>query len=213
MKEQRNIRLIGFLPTIGIILFIGLFVYSSFLYPGGSQVNLESVGFDWVNNYWCNLMNERAMNNMINPARPFAIAAMFVLCLSLMLFFIQFAGNFTKNPIWKIIILIFGILSMVSAFLMFTEFHDLMTTLSSIFGVLVVLGIIWEIYQSNMTNYKIGGIICIALLGLNNYIYYSQQFILFLPLLQKLTFALVLGWIIGLNFKMMRKNKSQISLK
>jgi len=190
------------LPTIGILIFVGLYYYSSTLYPGGNQADLDSVGFDWTNNYWCNLMSVKGMNGMLNPARPFAIVAMVILCISLMIFFFLFARKLATSRFWPIIIQVFGTISMILAIFIFTDYHDLMTTLSSIFGLLVVVGIIREVYKSKMTNFKIGGIICIILLALNNYIYYSHQSIAYLPLIQKTTFALVLIWIMGLNYKL-----------
>ena len=154
-------------------------------------------------------MNEKGMNGQPNPAKPYSIIAMIILCLSLMFFFIQFAQIYSKSKIWKRIIKTSGIISMSFAILIFTKYHDLMTTLSSIFGLFVVIGIIREIYKSKLSIYKITGVICILILGLNNYIYYTQQFIEVLPLLQKITFAIVLLWIIGLNFEI---NKKKIKL-
>ena len=202
-------QIANLIPVIGIAIFVGLYIFSSTLYPGGSQANLNSEGFDWINNYWCNLMNEKGMNGQPNPAKPYSIIAMIILCLSLMFFFIQFAQIYSKSKIWKRIIKTSGIISMSFAILIFTKYHDLMTTLSSIFGLFVVIGIIREIYKSKLSIYKITGVICILILGLNNYIYYTQQFIEVLPLLQKITFAIVLLWIIGLNFEI---NKKKIKL-
>ncbi len=208
-KKGSLYQIANLIPVIGIAIFVGLYIFSSTLYPGGSQANLNSEGFDWINNYWCNLMNEKGMNGQPNPAKPYSIIAMIILCLSLMFFFIQFAQIYSKSKIWKRIIKTSGIISMSFAILIFTKYHDLMTTLSSIFGLFVVIGIIREIYKSKLSIYKITGVICILILGLNNYIYYTQQFIEVLPLLQKITFAIVLLWIIGLNFEI---NKKKIKL-
>ena len=208
-KKGSQYQIANLIPVIGIVIFVGLYIFSSTLYPGGSQANLNSEGFDWINNYWCNLMNEKGMNGQTNPAKPYSIIAMIILCLSLMFFFIQFAQIYSKSKIWKRIIKTSGIISMSFAILIFTKYHDLMTTLSSIFGLFVVIGIIREIYKSKLSIYKITGVICILILGLNNYIYYTQQFIEVLPLLQKITFAIVLLWIIGLNFEI---NKKKIKL-
>ncbi|WP_373517680.1 hypothetical protein [Pricia sp.] len=182
---------------------------SSTQYPGGLIADLNSVGFDWINNYWCNLMNEKGMNGQINPARQFAISAMIILCISLMLFFIQFARKFATNRIWRITIQTFGTVTMILAALIFTEYHDLMTLLSSIFGVVVLTGIILEIYKSKMKLFKLTGKVCIILLALNNYIYYSGQMIEYLPFIQKITFALGLIWVIGLNYQLTGKNVVQ----
>jgi len=197
------------LPTVGILIFIGLYIYAANLYPGGSQLDSNSLGFDWMNNYWCNLMNENGMNGLENPARPFAILALIILCSSLALFFLQFAKYFMEKGIWKSIIQILGTLSMISSVLIFTKYHDIMTTISSILGVLVVVGIIRAIYKSNLTVFKISGMVCIILLGINNLIYYSGNYIEYLPLIQKITFGMVLIWIVGLNLKMKNKNMLQ----
>ncbi len=154
-------------------------------------------------------MNQQGMNGQPNPAMPFAISAMIILCFSLTIFFIQFARKFVKSQFWKITIQISGILTMIFAILIFTKYHDLMTTLSSIFGVFVVIGIIQEIYKSKLYIFKSSGIVCIILLAVNNYIYYSGQWIEYLPLIQKITFAFVLIWIIGLNYKVTQKNVLQ----
>lgn len=155
-------------------------------------------------------MNERGMNGQLNPARPVAISAMIVLCLSLMVFFVQFANVFIKQGNWSRMVKIGGVLSMISAILMFTKYHDLMTMISSFFGLFVVVGIIRVIYRSELTIYKITGIVCVLLLGLNNYIYYSTHFLEWLPLIQKITLLLVLIWIIGLNYELGRKIAAKI---
>lgn len=195
-------KFLEWFPTLGIFLFAVLYFYASSLYPGGSQANMNSVGFDWINNYWCDLMNENGMNESPNPASPIAVTAMVILCLGLMTFFIRFGRKFATNRIWKYIIQICGTISMIFAILIFTRYHSIMIALSSIFGLFVLVGIIKEVYSSDLTALKIGGLICILLLVLNNYIYYSRQWVDILPLLQKVTFAIVLLWILGLNFKL-----------
>ena len=192
---------------MGIITFVLLFYYSSNLYPGGSQENLESIGFDWINNYWCNLLSEKGMNGQINPARPFAISAMIILCFSVSVFFYQFAEALTRSNLWKKLIKVTGILSMIFATLMFTDYHDLMTIISSLFGVVAVIGVIKGIYESKYVLYKIAGIICVILLVINNIIYYSTAFIEWLPLLQKITILTVLIWILGVNYEIGKKLK------
>jgi hypothetical protein len=207
---MQNKSIVDRIPLIGIIIFVVLYIYASMLYPGGSQADLHSVGYDWLHNYWCNLMNDQAMNGQPNPAKPFAVVAMVILCLSLLVFFIQFATFFVQSIIWKSLIIWCGSLSMFLAIFMFTSYHDVMTTLSSVFGLFVVVGIIREVYISGFMKFKFTGFICLLLLGLNNYIYYTQHFIEWLPLLQKITFGVVLIWIIGLSSLIikMKRNKN-----
>ena len=198
--QQRKKQLtLNRVPVAGIIVFVLLYYYSSSLYPGGSQESLESVGFDWVNNYWCNLMSEYGMNGQINEAQPFAIVAIVILCFSVSIFFYQFTEVFIQDKYRKITIKVTGILSMIFASLIFTDYHDLMTILSVLFGLPAVFGIVKETYYSELLGYKITGVGCIILLGVNNAIYFSTEFIEWLPLIQKLTFLIVLLWILGVN--------------
>ncbi len=187
------------IPLVGILLFLILFLHSSTLYPGGSQADANSVGYDWINNYWCNLMNEIAMNGESNPARPFAISGMIILCGSLFLFFNQFAAKMITSKPQKLIVKGCALGSMVSAALMFTEFHDILTMLSSLFGFVVIVAILRYLFLSDLKFYKITAILILALLAVNNYIYYTKQFIEVLPVLQKVSIGVVLFWIIGMN--------------
>ncbi len=157
-------------------------------------------------------MNEQGINGQSNPARPYSILGITVLCFSLMIFFTQFAEAFSKNKTWKRTIKASGIISMGFVILIFTKYHDMKTTMSSIFGLFVVIGIIREVYYSKLTIYKISRIGCILLLVINNYIYYSQEFITALPLLQKITFAMVLIWVLGLNYELTKKNKKLVTI-
>ena len=207
MKSAKD--LLTFLPTFGILIFIGLFVYSASLYPGGSQADINSVGFDWFNNFWCNLMLENGLNGQENPARSIAILSMIVLSSSMTLFFFQFAMHFVRNRVWKMIIKITGALAMLSAAFIFTRYHDIMTTILSVCGVLGIFGIIRALHKNNLTFFKISGIVCMILVGINNLFYYSENLIEYLPVTQKITFILMLAWTVGLNLKMKNKNVPQ----
>jgi hypothetical protein len=151
-------------------------------------------------------MNVDAMNGIANPARPIAITAMVILCLSILRFFFQCANTLAMNKTWRLIIRVFGSLSMIAAILIFTSYHDSMTIISSAFGLIVVVGISWAVYKSKLTFFKISGVVSILLMALNNYIYYTQNGIEYLPIIQKFTFAIVLVWIIGLSLKLRYEN-------
>jgi len=176
-------------------------------YPGGSQADAQSLGFDWVNNYWCNLMNITGINGETNPSRPIAIVAMTLLCGSIAIFFYQFAQFFTLSPNWRILVKVGGISSMILAAFMFSEYHDILTIISSLFGLLAVIGVVKSIHQSDLVAYQITGLLCVLLLLINNMIYYSSFGIEWLPLLQKLTFFIVLVWILGVSLEIREKIK------
>ena len=194
--------ILKYLPTIGILTFVGLYFYAAQLYPGGSQADANSVGFDWSNNYWCNLMREQGLNGAENPARPVAIAAIVLLCISMTLFFFQFANRLIKNRNWKLALKISGAAGMLSAVFIFTPLHDIMITILSICGTVVLIAMIRALYQHKLNGYMAVGILGMLLVGLNNFFYYNPNLIVYSPLVQKTAFVVILGWTIVLNIKM-----------
>lgn len=201
--------ILKFLPTIGILLFIGIYIYASQLYPGGSQADFNSIGFDWSNNYWCNLMRDDGLNGIKNKAQPVAITGIVILCSSMIIFFFQFANYFENNRIWKMTIKISGTLAMLSSPFIFSEYHDIMTTVLSITGTVVIIGMIRALHNRQLTFLKVMGIICIVIIGLNNFFYYNEDLIQYGPIIQKVAFILILSWTVRLNYKMKGKNTLQ----
>ena len=201
--------LLKFLPTIGILVFIGIYLYASQIYPGGSQADTSSMGFDWRNNYWCNLMGEYGLNGIQNKARPVAIAGITILCGSMILFFFQFANHFVENRIWNTTIKISGALAMISASFIFTDYHDIMTTILSICGLVVIIGMIRALHKNQYALLMAMGILCMVVIGMNNFFYYNEDLIEYSPIIQKVAFVLILSWTVGLNFIINRKDAPQ----
>lgn len=203
----------NYLPIIGVCLFCLLSIYATTLYPGGSRKDLSSEGFDWINNFWCNLMDQKAMNGSYNEARSVAIFAHILLCLSLMSFLIQFAFRSIQQDLKRHIFLFSSIFSMCSATFLFTSYHDLLTIIASIFGLSAFIILIIQMYNSQVFWAKASGLICLLLIAANNFIYYSGFILDHLAILQKITFAVVLLWIVMMTgylnnskIKMIRKN-------
>lgn len=196
------------LPSFGILVFIGLYIYAASLYPGGSQSNPNAIGWDWYKNLWCNLMSENAINGLENPACLIARFAMAVLSSSIAVFYFLCAKFFIKNKIWKIIIKITGVLLTIAAVFIFSKYHDIMTTIISICGLIGISGILRALYLNKMTFFVVFGIVCLLAIGLNNLFYYNERLNEYLPLVQNFDFALIFLWTVGLNFKMSNKQES-----
>lgn len=90
-NKKQNIWLL--IPLFGTIIFACLYFVATLFYPGGSQVDQDSKGFSWMNNYWCNLLNDNAINGQRNYARPIALAAMCILCFTLVYFWYIFSRH------------------------------------------------------------------------------------------------------------------------
>ncbi len=190
-----NKHLIG----IGISISVLLLIIATFLYPGGSQLDKNAIGFDWGNNYLCNLFNEKAVNGAHNPAKFLAIGGMFFLCASFTLFFVRFSKKIpTKKD--ANIIQYSGMGAMFFAFLLITPYHDVMTIFASTFGLITLFYITVFTFKSNLTVFKFLSVICLVILYLNNYIYYTQNGLSFLPILQKISLLSIIIWLLGLEY-------------
>jgi hypothetical protein len=192
-------------PIFGTLVFIVLYVIATLLYPGGSQVDKNSVGFSWTNNYWCNLLNESAINGQHNPAKPVAMTGMFILCLTLIFFWFLFPKHINVGKNIKLVIQISGAVAMIIAFLLFTSInHDLVTNLASIFGLIATVGVFVGLYKAKWLGLFTFGLFNILLVVLNNYVYYTKGLIVYLPVIQKISFAAFLIWICCIDINLFR---------
>ncbi|MFD1469798.1 hypothetical protein ACFQ48_16335 [Hymenobacter caeli] len=182
------------LPAGGMGLFAVLYGVAAALYPGGSPADKTAPGFSWLHNYWCNLLTAVAINGQPNPAQPVALLAMGVLCLSLMLFWYCLPPLFQFGARVAGLVRSAGILSMVAAGFLSGEQHDLMITIACLLGVVALGAAFAGLYRTRRLGLLGLGALCLLLLGVNNYVYYSQHFIEALPVVQKITFVLFLLW-------------------
>lgn len=188
------------IPVYGIILFVLLYLIATFYYPGGSQADLNSKGFSWQHNYWCNLLNKYAMNDQPNPARPIAISAMIILCFSLIYFWFNLPIWIHSSNAIAILIRTSGILAMGISLLLFTSLnHDLISNIAALLGLVAstcTFLIVMKLHRKFLVYH---GLINFAMILLNSFLYYNKDLISYLPIVQKVTFASFLSWIISIN--------------
>jgi hypothetical protein len=169
-------------------------VIAALLYPGGSGADKTAMGYNWANNYWCNLLSEKAINGQINAARPVAVTAMFILCLSLSSFWILFPALTQLKKYHKLLIQVAGTVCMLTSFLLLTRIdHDLAINTSSAFGLIAMLGTLIALYQLNWKWLFAIGLLDLLLAALNNYLYHSNE-MMYLPVVQKISFLSFLIW-------------------
>ena len=187
------------LILIVIIISLLLLFIATLYYPCGSQFDKNSIGFDWANNYLCNLFDEKAMNGSNNPSRHWAIAGMVFLSTSFALFFIRFSNKIPQRGSSNII-KYFGALGMLFGFLAVTPYHDLMVMLASTFALVSLFYITVYVFKSNLNLFKILCVHCLLISYKYNYIYYSGHYIEYLPIMQKVNFASITIWFLGLEY-------------
>ena len=187
------------ITTLGIFLFIILYLVATFFYPGGSQEDKTIKGFSWLNNYWCDLLSEKAKNGYDNTARPIAIISWIVLCFSLSVFWYFLPMLFSINEKSKNVIRFFGLAATAIAVFLFTSLHDIVIQSAGLLAFIAFIAVFAGLYKTRLYWFFYTGIFCFLLMGLNYGIMVGNTFISYLPLIQKITFIIVLAWILLVN--------------
>lgn len=191
-------------PAMGCSAFLFLYLIASLFYPGGSQADVHTKGFSWMHNYWCNLLNEKALNGEANAARPLAYTGMVVLLLAIMGFYLIAAQGLLSSQRTKNILLFCGTISMLLLPFLPTSFHDAVINTSGFFGLIAMTLLFIGLYKKDWYNLFGFGLFNLLLIGLNNYLYYTDSFY-FLPLVQKITFVSFLLWVSLITIKIYRR--------
>ena len=201
-NRSKNIWVL--VPVFGSVLFIILYIIAALLYPGGSGTDKTAIGYSWTDNYWCNLLSEKAINGQTNEARPVAVTAMFILGISLSAFWILFPAESQLKKYHRLLIQISGTVGMIASFLLLTKTdHDIAINTSSAFGLIAMLGTMIALYQLKWKGLFAFGLFDLLLIALNNYLYHTEQ-MTYLPLVQKFSFLSFLVWFCLIDLKLYR---------
>jgi hypothetical protein len=193
------------IPVIGTIAFLCLYVIATFYYPGGSQTDKKSIGFSWINNYWCNLLNEYAINGQYNTARPMAMSAMIILCIALALFWYIFPQQVEFKRNGRLLIQISGAAAMTTGIFLFTRLHDNIINAATLFGLIATFGTLAGLLKLKWKKLFWYGMFNLVLIILNNILYYGDGLQLYLPVVQKITFLYFLVWICMIDIQIFLK--------
>jgi len=191
------------IPIVGIIVFLALYIWAATLYPGGSNIDKTSEGFSWLHNYWCDLMGTKAKNGNPNTAQSIALSAMFLLCMSLVIFWKNIPILFPENR-YNRLIQITGMSSMLITVFLFTRYHD---SVINIAGSLSVIALLFTFISLKKYHYYkiLGlGILCLVMSLINYFIYQTSIGLQHLALLQKLTFIPAFLWFGLLTWRVFR---------
>jgi hypothetical protein len=168
-------------------------------YPGGSQHDKNSVGYDWKNNYVSNLFEAKAVNGADNASRPWAMFGMLLLCVSFAFFFIEFPKKISSKGAASVIRYC-GVGAMLFAFLAVTPYHDTVITAASALALLSMFYITVFLFKTKLHLLKILSIVLLLTSYSCNYVYYTRSYVEFLPLLQKIALVITIIWILSLQY-------------
>jgi hypothetical protein len=193
------------LPCYGIAAGLALFAWASSLYPGGTGLSPDSVGYSWSRNFISALFAPEALNGMPNPGRPFAVAAMACWCVSLAFSF-KWISNQASSPVQSNIIEIAGIGAAVYAFFVVTPMHNLMVKIGLVFSLTALLTTIVFLFSAKAWKLFAWGLLSLSLSVLSSSLYFAGSTFEFMPAIQKLNVLSVVSWVLFTGYAQIGKD-------
>jgi hypothetical protein len=182
-----------------MIFSLLLLFVATLYYPGGSQADRHSIGFSWMNNYLCNLFDDKAMNGKKNAAMAWAICGMLMLCASFAIFFYRFSKKMPSTGAAKIVRYV-GAGSMAGAFLAVTPLHNLVIIIAGTGTVLAIFYITVFVVKSKLHGMKILSALCLLSFFASGYLYFTRNYLEWLPIVQKINFLITMIWALCLEY-------------
>ncbi|MBK9643356.1 MAG: hypothetical protein IPO72_19270 [Saprospiraceae bacterium] len=144
---------------ICLVISVIFIIIATLVYPGGSLLDKNSIGFDWSKNFLSNLFAPKAINGSENPGRIWALIGMAFHSVGYGIFFINMSKKIPSRQ-WANILKFIGATNMLLIFLIATPLHDL-GTISIILTLLGLFTITVFILKSKLHLLKFCCIICL----------------------------------------------------
>jgi hypothetical protein len=146
-------------------------------------------------------LGENAKNGLRNIARPYAMMGMVILSISVSVFWWKIPTIvFENSRLIRGVMRYCGMLSMLFSALIFTDWHDGIIYAAVITGAVSFTLLFYELFRIKRDFLSYFGVVCLGFIFMNCMIYISNYGIEYLPLIQKITFAITLVWIILVTF-------------
>ncbi len=181
-----------------VLITIIFLLIATFLYPGGSILDKNSVGFTWSKNFFSNLFLPKALNGVDNPSRIWAFIGMVFHSIGYGIFFIHTARKIPHNHT-ELVLKSVGIANMVFTFLIATPLHDLMVTISSTLTMLGLFYITVFILRTKLHWLKFFCIASMLLFYLTLFLYGAGDWGL-LAVMQKVTFICFMLLVLAIEY-------------
>lgn len=144
---------------ICLVISVILLIIASLIYPGGSLLDKNSIGFGWSKNFFSNLFEAKAINGSENPGRIWAITGMAFHSVGYGIFFINMSKKIPSRQ-WANILKYIGVINIIFIFLIATPLHDL-GTISIIITLIGLFMITVFILKSKLHLLKFCCMICL----------------------------------------------------
>ncbi len=201
-----------YFPIFGLIGFLFFFVIATTLYPGGSVNDFASEGYSYFHNFICDLMSLNLPEGAENDARPIAIIAHLMLSFAMISFFYILPEIFTKQNANTRFIRALGMATMFIFIFMFTDYHDLVVTLTGVLGSITLIPFFLELINYENRLLKALAYLCFGLSVIVFLSYETKFAFYYTPILQKITFIFDSIWVVWVSLIVASKKSLSIPI-
>jgi len=183
---------------ICVVISVILIVIATLVYPGGSFLDKNSIGFEWSKNFISNLFAEKAINGSENTSRIWAIVGMVFHSVGYGIFFIHMSKKISARQASNVLKFI-GTANILFNFLIVTPLHDLMVIISSTLFLMGLFYLTVFIFKTKLHLFKFSCILCFLIFYFTLYLYGSGNLGL-LAIMQKVSFICSMLLILGIEY-------------
>lgn len=181
-----------------LVISVVLIVIATLVYPGGSLLDENAIGFDWTENFISNLFAVKAVNGLENTARIWALPGIFFHAIGYGIFFFNMSQKMAVRQAAIVLKIIAGA-NILFTLLIASSLHDLMVTISSTLFLIGLFYITVFIMKTKLLFFKIACIVCLLIFYYTLYLYGSGNWAL-LAIMQKVTFISSMLLVLGLEY-------------
>ncbi|NND50983.1 MAG: hypothetical protein HKN54_01170 [Flavobacteriaceae bacterium] len=202
--QNKLLKLSIWLSWSGFALFLIFYLVAAMNYPGGSFTNPGQNGFSFSENYLCDLLDNVALNGILNSAKVYARISLGFLALGILLFWFHLPAMFPGKKLRNQVMRISGMTAMLIMVFLAAGNHDIITRLAGLFGSIAMILAFVALYKAGSKGFVFFGIACLLLIIFNYYSYETGFLRKYLPLIQKISTVAGLLWFSLLNLKLYR---------
>lgn len=187
--------MLPYVPAAGVVSFYVLYALAALLYPGGSYVDRREPGFSLVRNYFCDLLEPVAKNGEPNPGRGLGLVAAALIVPTLVLFWHYVVALYPAERFLRVTTRIAGFGSALATLLILTPMHDSAVEVGGGLGLVAFFSVLIALPRAEHGFLFSGGVAAAVVSSACLFIWRTGVGLPLLAFLQKLAFALFLGWV------------------
>lgn len=197
-----------YLPIVGMALYLTIFSIAADAYTGGSINVPNEKSYSLFNNFLCDIMDPVTKVGNFNPARGLGILSHLILSFTMICFFYLLPEIFDKRGRNFYLIRYLGMFTMTVFIFMYTSYHDIVVTLTGVFGTIALIPFFIELRHYSNRSLKWLAYLCFALSMVVFFIFETKIGFYYLPFLQKVAFLFDMIWVLWVSSLVVRKNRN-----